>query len=194
MQTRGDGAARLAEELLESAKKAPDPESQRELYETLADLDLFSRGDTASAIMWQQAILETTPEHLPSLRRLEHMLISVGREDDYEPVASLLTRVLPEDSRDAHAEVAARIRLRRPGAEWDSIGDLVESTTTRDNPSLWATRMLDALARAKGDDKTRLRALDLLLARADRAIEVAALATRAAEVAFRLGGPGRART
>lgn len=193
VQSRGDGAARLAEELLDSAKKAPDGETQRELYESLADLDLFSRGDTASAIMWHQAILENTPEHLPSLRRLEHMLISVGREDDFEPIATLLARVLPPDSRDAHAEVAARLRLRRPGAEWESVADLVDAASARENPSLWATRMLDGLARAKGDDQTRLRALDLLLGRADRAIEVAALATRAAEAAFRLGDIERAR-
>lgn len=194
VQSRGDGASRLAEELLEATKKAPDPESQRELYEALADLDLFARGDAASAIMWHQAILEQSPEHLPSLRRLEHMLISVGREDDFEAIASLLARVLPQDSRDAHAEVAARLRLRRPGAEWDSTADLVEAATQRDNPSLWATRMLDAHARAKGDDRTRLQTLDLLLARADRPIEVAALATRAAEVAFRMGEADRART
>ncbi|MBI2391367.1 MAG: hypothetical protein HYV09_17385 [Deltaproteobacteria bacterium] len=192
-QARGDGAARLADELLEAAKRATDPEGQREAYEALADLDLFARGDTASAIMWHQAILETTPEHLPSLRRLEHMLISVGREEDYEGIASQLARVLPPDSRDAHAEVAARLRLRQPGAEWDSVGDLIDAATVRDNPSLWATRMLDALARARNDDVIRLRALDLLLARADRPIEVAALATRAAESSFRLGDVGRAR-
>ncbi|MGZ3422769.1 MAG: hypothetical protein ACXVEE_33225 [Polyangiales bacterium] len=193
VQSRGDGAARLAEELLDASKKAPDNEVRREMYETLADLDLFSRGEVTSAIMWHQAILEETPDHLPSLRRLEHMLVSEGREDDYEMVATQLTRVLPKDSRDAHAEVAARLRLRRPGTPWDSIGDLVAYAVERENPSLWATRLLDALARTRGDDASLARALDLSLARADRPHETAALATRAAETAFRLGEIERAR-
>lgn len=193
VQARGNGAARLAEELLDAAKKTDDPAVQRELYEGLADLDLFSRGDTASAIMWHQAILEGSPDHLPSLRRLEHMLISVGREDDYEAIASQVARVLPADSRDAHVEVAARLRLRRAGAEWISVGDLIDAAAERENPSLWTTRMMDALARVRSDDKGALRATDLLLARSDRPMEVAALATRAAEAAFRLGDIERAR-
>ncbi len=193
VQARGDGASRLAEELLDAAKKTDDPAVQRELYEALADLDLFARGDTPSAIMWHQAILETTPQHLPSLRRLEHLLLSVGREDDYEYIATQLAHMLPKDARDAHAEVATRLRLRRPGVAWDSIADLAITATERENPSLWATRLLDALARTKGDDASILRAVDLLLARLDRPAEVAALATRGAEAAFRAGDPERAR-
>lgn len=193
VQSRGNGAARLAEELLEAAKKTDQPDAQRELYESLADLDLFSRGDTASAIMWHQAILEGSPDHLPSLRRLEHMLISVGREDDFEPIASQVARVLPVDSRDAHVEIAARLRLRRAGAEWVSVEDLIDLAGERDNPSLWTTRMMDALARVRNDNKGALRACDLLLARSERPMEVAALATRAAEAAFRLGDVERAR-
>jgi len=194
VQSRGDGAARLAEELLEFAKQTNDPSAQREAYETLADLDLFARNDAASAILWHRAILDTTPGHLPSLRRLEHMLLAEGREDDYESVASELARTLPADARDAHAEVAARLRLKRAGTPWESIADLVDFCTERETPSLWATRLLDALARFRSDDKAQLRACDLMLARIERPTEVAALATRAAECAFRLGDTARAKT
>lgn len=193
-QSRGDGAARLAEELLERGKVATEPLAQREAYEALADLDLYARGDVASAILWHRAILEATPGHLPSLRRLEHMLIGAGRDDDYESVASELARALPAESRDAHAEVAARLRLRRPGTAWEAVADLVALATEREHPSLWATRLLDAFARFKADDETQLRALDLLLARADRPNEIATLATRAAEAAFRKGDAPRARS
>ncbi|MEO7091916.1 MAG: hypothetical protein ABI175_01620, partial [Polyangiales bacterium] len=194
VQSRGDGAARLAEELLEQAKNAPDAQGQRETYEQLADLDLYARNDTASAILWHRAILEATPGHLPSLRRLEHMLVGEGREDDYESVASELARALPTDARDAHAEVAARLRLRRPDTAWETITDLVLLAAERDTPSYWATRMLDAYARMKGDDRALLRVSELLLARVDRPAEVAALATRGAEASFRLGDIDRART
>ncbi len=194
VQSRGDGAARLADEQLELAKRTEDVEVQREAYETLAELDLFARKDAASAILWHRAILETAPGHLPSLRRLEHMLISEGREDDYEPIASDLARVLPPDGRDAHAEVAARLRLRRPGAAWENIADLVELVAEREQPSLWATRMIEALGRHRHDDEMVLRAMDLLLARVDRPSEVATLATRAAEAAFRRNALDRARS
>jgi tetratricopeptide (TPR) repeat protein len=193
VQSRGAGAARLAEELLEVAKTAPDAQSQRETYEQLADLDLYARADTASAILWHRAIVEATPGYLPSLRRLEHMLVGEGREDDYESIASELARTLPPDARDAHAEVAARLRLKHPEAQWMVIADLVQAATEREVPSYWATRMLDALARLRGDDKSLLRAVDLLLTRTDRPAEVAALATRGAEASFRLGDVERAR-
>jgi tetratricopeptide (TPR) repeat protein len=192
-QARGDGASRLAEELLEKAKATEDTNEQREAYEALADLDLYARGDATSAILWHRAILEATPGHLPSLRRLEHMMISAGREDDYEATASELARTLPPEARDAHTEVAARLRLRRPGTPWESIADLIALATEREHPSLWATRLLDAWGRFKAEDDTTLRALDLLLARADRPNEVATLATRAAEAAFRKGDAPRAR-
>ncbi len=192
-QARGDGAARLAEELLERAKAANEPLAQREAYETLADLDLYARNDATSAILWHRAILETTPGYLPSLRRLEHMLITAGRDDDFEPIAADLARALPAEARDAHAEVAARLRLRRPGAAWESIGDLIALANEREHPTLWATRLLDAWARFKGDDAMALRALELLLARTDRPAEIATLATRAAEAAFRKGDTARAR-
>lgn len=193
VQARGPGAARLADELLQQAKTNENPDVQREIYEQLADLDLFARGDATSAILWHQAILEASPDHLPSLRRLEHMLVSEGREDDYEMIATQLARVLPSDMRDAHAEIAARLRLRRQGTPWDSIADLVAFATERESPSLWATRLLDALARHRGDDAAILRATDLLLARADRPGEIATLATRGAEAAFRTGDVERAR-
>lgn len=192
-QARGDGASRLAEELLEKAKATEDTNEQREAYEALADLDLYARGDATSAILWHRAILESTPGHLPSLRRLEHMMISAGREDDYEATASELARTLPPEARDAHSEVAARLRLRRPGTPWETIADLIALATEREHPSLWATRLLDAWGRFKAEDDTTLRALDLLLARADRPNEVATLATRAAEAAFRKGDAPRAR-
>ena len=193
VQSRGPGAARLAEELLETAKSAPDAATQRETYEQLADLDLYARSDTASAILWHRAIVEASPGYLPSLRRLEHMLVGEGREEDYESIASELARALPPDSRDAHAEVAARLRLRHAEASWDSITDLVAATTERETPSYWATRMLDALARLRGDDRVMLRTCRLLLARTERPAEIAALTTRAAEASFRLGEVEQAR-
>ncbi len=193
VQSRGDGAARLAEELIEVAKNATDPSAQRETYEQLADLDLYARHDTASAVLWHRAILETTPGHLPSLRRLEHMLVGEGREDDYESIASELARTLPADARDAHAEVAARLRLRRDGTPWESITELILLATEREKPSYWGVRMLDALARMRTDDRALLRVTDLLLARSERPAEVAAISTRAAEASFRLGDVTQAR-
>ena len=95
-------AARLAERLLERAREEADPVAQRELYERLSVLDR-SRGDHSSALLWQTAILEGTPGYLPALRRLEHAYIGSGRDEELEPIASNLAKLLDVNEGSAHA-------------------------------------------------------------------------------------------
>jgi hypothetical protein len=191
---RTESVARHAESLLDRAKSETDPVLRREAYDALADLDQHARGDAIGASMWHRAILEASPNHLPSLRRLEHLMISSGREEELEPVSSALATTLVPDARDPHVELASRLRLRPEGAAWTSIAPLIEAAAERDQPSLWTLRALDSLARLRGDDRRQLAATERLLARATRPAEQAALATRAAEASFRLGDePGATR-
>src|SRR5262249_41071047 len=81
-------AARLADELLSLARGTEDPRGRREAYGRLADLDAIGRNDPASALLWHRSILEESPLHLPSLRHLEHTLISDRRDDELEPIAA----------------------------------------------------------------------------------------------------------
>ncbi|HEY5377470.1 MAG TPA: hypothetical protein VIK01_27510, partial [Polyangiaceae bacterium] len=57
----GPAAARLSESLLERARATESPEEQRQLYERLSQID-HARGDTSSALLWQTAILEQSPQ------------------------------------------------------------------------------------------------------------------------------------
>ncbi len=98
-------AARVSEELLRRAREASDPVEQRELYEQLGEFDR-ARGDASSAILWMGALLERSPEHLPALRRLEQAFITNSRDEDLEPVAAELARLL--EDREAKRTRASR--------------------------------------------------------------------------------------
>jgi uncharacterized protein HemY len=183
-------AARVSEELLSRAKDAADPVEQRELYEQLSEFDR-ARGDNSSAILWMGALLDRSPEHLPALRRLEQAFITTSREEDLEPVAAELARLLEDREGEAHARLAARLR-RRSGA-WLLTREMAELALRRPEPPLWAIRMLATFARASDDPKIALAAERRLADRADHPLDRATLSLRAAEAATRLGEIDRAR-
>lgn len=180
----GNAAAALAERLFAEAREEQDPVAQRELYERLSQID-SARGEASSALLWHSAIFERTPSYLPALRRLEHAYISDGRDEELEPVAAALAAQLDRGEATAHALIASRLRIR--AGRWGEARELVELAARQDTPSLWALRAESAHARAAGDDAAQLRADRQLSERANRAIDAATLALRAAEAATRLG-------
>jgi tetratricopeptide (TPR) repeat protein len=179
----GPAAARISESLLERARATEVPSEQRDLYERLSYIDR-ARGDTSSALLWQTAILEQSPEHLPALRRLEHAYISGDRLDELEPIAVSLARVLDSGEANAHARLAARLRLKR-GA-WSESREMAEISLQRAESPLWALRSLSAHARAAEDNELGLRVDERLFELAYRPLDKATLALRAAEAAARL--------
>ena len=187
----GAGAARLSEQLFDQARAESDPLVQRELYARLSRLDL-ARGETSSAILWQNAILERQPEYLPALRRLEHQYISTGRHDEMGSVAASLCGLLDTNEMLAHAVLATRFRART--GEWETARSLVQRAAQQEPASLWALRQLSAHARVAGDDAELLRADTQLCDRATQAIDAATLALRAGEAATRLGRLDEARS
>lgn len=205
LEIQSGESERLADQLMVLARESEDKGKRLEAYTRLADLDARGRGDSASALLWHRTILDEEPNHLPSLRYVEHALISGGRSDELEPLASSLARVLAEsDNRDgvpadtageasAHAELAARFRLRSPDAVWTQVRDLVELAFQQPTPSLWAIRTLNAHARHAHDDGAILKTTLALLARATAPADKATLLTRAAEAAARLGRADDAR-
>jgi cellulose synthase operon protein C len=189
-ELRAGRVARLAEELLSAAKGAEDISTRREAYERLAVLDATAREDPASALLWHRSILEESPAFTPSLRYLEHHLVGEGRDDELEPIATAIAGALRgtgAGEATAHAELAARLRMRGPEGNWDSTRDMVELAAGETGPSLWALRMRQAHARAGGDDPVFLSATLRLLDRSPRPAEAAALLVQAGEVASRLG-------
>ncbi|HEY0462776.1 MAG TPA: hypothetical protein VGC79_01145, partial [Polyangiaceae bacterium] len=184
--TSGKAAARISEALLQQARATEDAREQRQLYEHLSEIDR-TRGDSSSALLWQTAILEQSPEHLPALRRLEHAYISGDRLDELEPIAASLARALDVNESNAHARLAARLRVLR-GA-WSEAREMAELAISRSPNELWALRTLSAQARAAEDNELGLLADERLHALAERPLDKATLALRAAEAAARLERP-----
>lgn len=178
------GSARVTEALLAQARAQSDPAELIELYERLAKLDR-ARGDTSSALLWYTAILEREPHHLPALRRAEHHYIGANRLDELEPIAARLATLTTGGEADAHARLAARIRIRN-GA-WASVRELVNDALTREPTRLWALRMLEAQARVSDDSAATLAVTLKLEESAARPADKATLLLRAAEAATRVG-------
>ncbi len=155
----------------------------------MATLDAMARHDPASALLWHRSILEDAPEYKPSLRHVEHHLVGEGRDDEIEPIASAIATVLRGTGSaecTAHAELAARLRLRGATGSWDATRDLVELAAAEREPSSWALRMLQAHARDRGDDATFLEVTVRLVDRCTRPPDIATLLTRAGAAASRL--------
>lgn len=177
-------SARVSEALLSQVRGAEDPAELCELYERLSKLDR-ARGDTSSSLLWQSAILERTPHYLPALRRVEQLYIGANRLEELEPIAARLATLTSAGEADAHARLAARIRIRT-GA-WSSVSELVKGALEQEPPRLWALRMLEAQARAADDSATTLAVTQKLQERMDRPADKATLLLRGAEAAARLG-------
>jgi tetratricopeptide (TPR) repeat protein len=196
-ELRAGRVSRLAEELLAAAKSAEDVRARREAYERLAILDATARQDPASALLWHRSILEETPGFEPSLRHIEQHLVGEGRDDELEPIATAIATALRGAGGGectAHAELAARLRMRGAEGSWDATRDLVELAASEEPPSLWSLRMLQAHARARGNDASFLAVTLRLLERSTRPPETAALLVRAGEAASRLGRLDEARS
>ncbi|MCC6648642.1 MAG: hypothetical protein IT374_24130 [Polyangiaceae bacterium] len=180
LDTLGTGAARLAEELMATARAAESPEAEREAYERLAYLDEVGRGDVASALLWHRSILERDPGALVSLRRLEHALVGEGREEELEPILTAIARAIDGAEALAHARVAHRLRQRDPSAGPST--ELLEVAGRVDPGATWALRQ--RVTAATGDAPAARRgALEALAAQTPRPLEKATLLLRAAELA-----------
>jgi tetratricopeptide (TPR) repeat protein len=184
-------AAGVAEELLARARSAADPVAERELYERLSDLDR-ERGDAASVVLWQAAILEHHPAWLPALRQLLRAYATGGREEELVSITAALARALPGGEGVAHARLAARFKLK-VGA-WDDRRELAEAAASRDPASLWALRALGAHARAADQPEKALDVYQRLFDLVEHPLDKATLALRGAEAAARLGRFEEAKT
>jgi tetratricopeptide (TPR) repeat protein len=187
---RGAGAATLASKLLGRAKGEDDLDLQQELYEKLSQLDR-ARGEEASATLWQTAILERSPDHLPALRRLEHTYFDAGRSEELEPIAARLAQLLDLPEARAHAVFAVRARTR--AGAWESGAELVRDLVKKGAEDLWTLRRASAYAEALQDHAETVSVLQKLAARAPTALDGAALALRAAEAAVCTGQLDQAR-
>ena len=180
----GASATDYAEQWLAAAKESEDPEEQRALYTRLARLDRL-RGEAASALLWDAAIIEGDPEHLPALHRLAHEYVTGARLEDLAPIADKLSGILEGPEGIAQAFIAHAAYEQTDDA--DAARNVIDRVTKREHPPLWALRYLTANAIKAGDDAAILRATRMLADRANRAIDAATLFVRAAEASARSG-------
>jgi hypothetical protein len=190
-EARSARAANLTERLIEQARSAPEVESRIEAYQRLADLDIQSRGDTASAVMWHKSILEERAGFLPSLSRLEQWFISDGREDELAAIAAEIAKVAEPPEATAHAHLAARVAAKT--GPWQACADFVKIAFAQPEPALWSIRDMEACSAGADDAAGELAASQRLADQTTRPLEVATLALRAAEAATRIGELATAR-
>jgi cellulose synthase operon protein C len=185
--------AKQTEELILLTKTADDETIRREALERLAHLDAFAKKDFAAASGRHRSILERTPHHKPSLRWLEHALITEGRDDELAPIFEEIALALDGGRGGevaAHAQLAARFRVRDAasgtGNPWERTQDMARLAASQPEASLWALRALNAHSRVQKDDEAFLSTTLALLDRTQRPPERASLLLRASEAAARL--------
>ncbi|WP_437999232.1 hypothetical protein WMF26_04150 [Sorangium sp. So ce185] len=181
----GHGAGELVDALIPRAREAADAAERLEIYERLAELDELGRGDPGNALLWRRSILEETPHHLPTLRRVASYLIGEGRDEELEPMALEIARVLDGPEAIAHALLSARLRLRV--LPWEETLEPVQIAYRNEPRGIWALRQMAAHARAKADHALAIEADRQLIERTDRPSEAAALSVRAAKDALLAG-------
>jgi lipopolysaccharide biosynthesis regulator YciM len=184
-EARSGHAANLTERLIEQARGAPEVESRIEAYQRLADLDIQSRGDTSSAVMWHKSILEERPSFLPSLARLEQWFITEGREDELAAIAAEIAKVTEPPEATAHAHLAARVAAK--SGPWQACTDFVKIAFAQPEPALWSLRSMESCSTFADEAAGELTAAQRLADQTTRPLEIATLTLRAAEAALRMG-------
>ncbi|MGK3997113.1 hypothetical protein [Sorangium sp. So ce1024] len=181
----GHGAGELVDALIPRAREAADAVERLETYERLAELDELGRSDPGNALLWRRSILEETPHHLPTLRKIASYLIGEGRDEELEPIALEIARVLDGPEAIAHALLSARLRMRV--LPWEETLEPVQIAYRNEPRGIWALRQMAAHARAKADHALAIEADRQLIERTDRPSEAAALSVRAAKDALLAG-------
>jgi tetratricopeptide (TPR) repeat protein len=192
----GGDIGRLTEQLLEHARAGTDVVVRREAYERLADMEQFVAKEGSTRDAWFKAILDREPLHMPSLRALEHFYLGQGSDAELEPVAEKIAYALggkPGGECAAHAQLAARLKLRGGMVDFEGTRPLVELSAQQPEPPLWAIRAKNAHARVTRSMQAILDTSTTLADRTTRTGEVAALLRRASESALELGRAAPAR-
>lgn len=187
----GHGAGELIESLLPRARETEDPVERLEIYERLADLDELGRNDPSNGLLWRKSILEESPSHLPTLRRVASALIASGRDEELEPVALEIARALEGAEAIAHAQLSARLRART--GTWDDTRESIEIAYRNEPRGIWILRQMAAHARATARHALAIEADRQLIDRTERPTEAATLSLRAAESSIAAGDAEAAR-
>ncbi|MBW2460493.1 MAG: hypothetical protein JRH11_02520, partial [Deltaproteobacteria bacterium] len=173
--------SRVASRRFDAVKEADGDDAQVEALAALADLDLYDRGDRASAMLSLQSILEVSPGHVPSLRALERYFMDQSRLDELAPIEAALVKHLP-DPRDAqgHARLYARLVLGAKDAPADAADEVLLDALGRGQAGLWTGRRGLAAALLRDDPSAITAARTAIATHMSAPLERAEGATRSA--------------
>ena|GEM_PF-939954 len=177
----------------DAVRAAEDDDAKVLALERLADLDLRERSDAASATLSLQALLETAPGHLPSLRALERYYLEHGRDEELLGVERKLVAHVNDPGDLAHfVRFATRLELRPEDALGDAADEMLLGAAPRAQLDLWLARHVEGAAHARGSSSVQTLAARAAGEHFATATENATAMLRVAETLERTGAPGEA--
>jgi tetratricopeptide (TPR) repeat protein len=179
----GRSHAKLFDRLFAEARAESDPIAQRELYERLAQLDSNSRSE-GNFELWQNAILERTPGHLPALRALERSSIRRQRWQELAVVSEKLMQRLSGAEAMGYCWLSATLHIYT--GNWASSEPMLQWAAQQEKAPLWALRRWYAHVQSKKDWKTMHSLECRLVDMATYAVDTTALLIRCAQSAREL--------
>ena len=182
----GQPYPKLFDRLFSQARAESDPIAQRELYERLARLDSNAASE-GNFELWQNAIIERTPGHLPALRVLER---TVARRKNWQELAIIAHKLMQQLSHDealGYCWLAATLYTYL--GNWAAREPFVEWAAHQDSPPLWSLRRWYAHVQAKKEWKS-MHELECRLAKRSTYFgDTTALLLRSAESAQQMQRP-----
>ncbi len=191
LELESGNLTRLNDRLLEATRDDSDPARQRAAFEALSRID-EGRGNPTSAMLWQRALLEKTPGHMPALRYIEHQLITGKREAEWEDVAADLARNLPAEDGAAYSLLLGTQELTL--GDHQKARSWLEPLATREPAPLLSVRAMQTLARANKDFETIAKLSARIARAAHQPADAVTSYLRAAEAAAALGRPHEAKS
>ena len=177
----------------DAVRAAEDDDAKVLALERLADLDLRERSDAASATLSLQALLETAPGHLPSLRALERYYLEHGRDEELLGVERKLVAHVSDPGDLAHfVRFATRLELRPEDALGDAADEQLLGVAPRARLDLWLARHVEGAAHARGSSSVQTLAARAAGEQFATPTENATAMLRVAETLERTGAPGEA--
>jgi cellulose synthase operon protein C len=149
--TSGRSLPKLFDQLFAEARAENDPIVQCELYGRLAQLDSNSKSE-GNFGLWQNAIIERAPNHLPALRALERSFIQRQQWQELAVVAEKLMQQLGGQEALGYCWLAGTLHIY--AGNWAASEPLLQWAALQETAPLWALRRWYSHVQSKKDWKS----------------------------------------
>lgn len=179
----GFGAGPIVERLESQLRQATEPNERVELALAIAQIESRGRGDHARAAEVLAGVLDQGSSNLALLHALE--TASMPQGPALAEVALAAAKAL--DGAEAVAQATLAARLFRGRGAVDETNEAIAAAFAQPERTLWVTRTMASVARARGDHATAAGILSSLAESATRPLDQGTLFLRAAESAKAAG-------